>query len=178
MEFFSGFLVWITFSIAIGYWATSNEKEGWRWGLLSLFFSPLLAATFLYFAIESDRKTSVELARKTLEVRSAEARQEAAEKEAKKEQEKRDAAEKEALIQQSTIGAADFVIQIEKNFTLFENNLFDADEFAEKKRFVISSLWTKRPRESAEDFLSALIPLIKRKALTQEDIVSIKKAVL
>ena len=178
MEFFSSFLVWITFSIAIGYWAASNGKEGWRWGLLSLFFSPLLAALVLYFVIESDRKTNVELAKTTLEIRSAEARQEAAEKEARKEQEKRDAAEKEALIRQNTIEANDFVIQIEKSFALFENNLYDADEFSEKKRSVISSLWSKKPRESAEDFLSALIPLIRRNALTQEEIVSIKKAVL
>lgn len=46
-------VLWVLFSIAVGYWASKKGRGGFRWGLLALFVSPLIAAVFLAIAGES-----------------------------------------------------------------------------------------------------------------------------
>jgi LysM repeat protein len=151
------FFFWLMFSIGVARWAASKGKNGALWAVLSMVISPILAGIVLFVILENERS-----AIETTE----------------KEKEKQEAMEKEAILQQTTVRSTDFVKQIEKSFSLSENGLLDANEFLEKKKIAIADLISKKLRESPEDFLSALIPLVKRKALTQEDIAIIKKAVL
>jgi len=77
-----------------------------------------------------------------------------------------------------TITSQDFVTQIEKYFELFQNTLLSEAEFESKKRETITLLTTKKITEAPEDFLTAVIPLIQKKALTEQEIAQVKAAVL
>ena len=50
-------------------------------------------------------------------------------------------------------------------------------EFEEKKTEALNMLVTKKITEAPEDFLTAIIPLIQKKALAQQEILQIKTAV-
>ena len=87
---------------------------------------------------------------------------------------RRVAAEQQAII----ITAQEFVTQVEKCFKLFQNGLLSADEFEAKKKEAITLLTVKKLRETPEDFLTAIIPLIQKIALTEHEITQIKAAVI
>ncbi|WP_052698610.1 hypothetical protein [Ralstonia mannitolilytica] len=89
---------------------------------------------------------------------------------AKKQQED----EAQASIEKSTVSVHDLVEQIDKLRQLATSGLLNQNEFNERKAHVLSSLESKKPRESAEDFLAALIPLVKSEALSPEEINRIK----
>jgi phosphate/sulfate permease len=154
---------WIGFAIAVGFWADSKGRNGFGWGLLSLVISPLLGAIILFFVSLKDQE-------------NAEA-QKNAEKEAATAEERRLQAEAEAERRRTTIGANEFAAEIEKFFGLKENGLLTDQEFTERKQSLILALSTKKPRESSSDFLSTLISLVKRSALSPEEIAEIKKYV-
>ena len=78
---------------------------------------------------------------------------------------------------EQTISSQAFVVQIEKYLKLFQNNLLSESEFEERKNNAIELLIAKKLAEPAEDFLSALIPLIQKKAFTDQEISKIKIAV-
>lgn len=83
-----------------------------------------------------------------------------------------------AKLEAETVSAQDFVTQIEKLHRLSSSNLLNADEFSERKKQVLLTLHTRRPRESAEDFLAALIPLARSEALSTDELMQIKSLVL
>lgn len=157
------FVFWIGFAIAVGFWADSKGRNGFGWGLLSLVISPLLGAIILFFVSLKDQE-------------KAEA-QKNAEKEVAIAEERRVQAETDAERKRTTIGANDFAAEIEKFFGLKENGLLTDQEFTERKQSLILALATKKTRESSTDFLSTLIPLVKRSALSSEEISKIKKYV-
>lgn len=76
------------------------------------------------------------------------------------------------------ISAKDMVGQIEKLNNLAEAKLLTAEEFSDRKSKVIRILANKRPTDSAEDFLIALIPLVKSGSITDEEITQIKSLLL
>jgi hypothetical protein len=165
MEFIT-FFGWIFLSIGVGVWASSLNKNGFGWGGLSLLVSPLIAGIILLIVSSQDNISEGEKAKQN---------KIDADYKAKRDQQK--AIERAAIAEQATIKTADFVSKIEKNFSLFENNLLDQSEYDEEKRAAISQLHSKRPREPVEDFFAALIPLIKKNALNQDDTRTIKEAV-
>lgn len=83
-----------------------------------------------------------------------------------------------AKLEAETISAQDFVTQIEKLHRLATSDLLNAEEFAERKKQVLLTLHSRRPREAAEDFLTALIPLAKSEALSSDELMQIKAIVL
>jgi len=87
-------------------------------------------------------------------------------------------AEQQAEIKATTISSNEFVTLIEKNFKLFQNKLLSDTEFESKKKEAISLLTTKKIVEAPEDFLTAVIPLIQKNALTEQEITQIKAIVL
>lgn len=86
----------------------------------------------------------------------------------------REAAEQQAM----TVTSQEFVTQIEKFFKLFQNGLLSEAEFEAKKKEAITILSVKKLRETPEDFLTSIIPLIQKKILTEHEITQIKGAVL
>lgn len=155
------FVVWIGLAIAIGFWADTKGRNGFGWGILSLLISPLFGAFILYFVSMKDSE-------------KAEA-QKIAEREAAEAEDRRKQAEAEAELKRTTVSASEFTTEIEKLFGLRENGLLTDQEFADKKKNHILALSSKRIREPSSDFLSALIPLAKRSALTVEEIAEVKK---
>jgi len=78
----------------------------------------------------------------------------------------------------STITSQEFVTQVDKSFKLFQNSLLSQAEFDAKKKEIIAILTGKKLSEAPEDFLTAVIPLIQKKALTDQEIAQIKAVVL
>lgn len=147
---------WIGFAIAVGFWAESRGRNGVGWGLLACLISPLISGAILLYLPdmkEQEAKIENEIA-----------------------QQKQAEAEKEII--RMTVRSGEFVTRIEKNFSLFTNSLLTAAEFAERKAGIISELGSKKIAESPEDFLAALIPLLDKKVLTNEDAQKIKLAIL
>ncbi|MFB9128369.1 hypothetical protein ACFFYR_36350 [Paraburkholderia dipogonis] len=93
-------------------------------------------------------------------------------------EERKAAAVAAAKYEAETVSAQDFVTQIEKLHRLSSSNLLSAEEFAERKKQVLLMLHTRRPRESAEDFLTVLIPLARSEALSGDELMQIKSLVL
>ncbi len=94
-----------------------------------------------------------------------------------------DASSREATAQQehikaTTITSQEFVSQIDKYFKLFQSSLLSETEFTAKKKEIITILTAKKLSEAPEDFLTAVIPLIQKKALTEQEISQVKAAVL
>ncbi len=94
-----------------------------------------------------------------------------------------DAASREATAQQERVKATiitsqEFVSQIDKYFKLFQSSLLSETEFTVKKKEIITILTAKKLSEAPEDFLTAVIPLIQKKALTEQEIAQVKAAVL
>ena len=87
-------------------------------------------------------------------------------------------ADQQERLRTTTITSLQFVEQIDKCFRLFQNSLLSEAEFSEKKKIIIMMLSAKSRIESPEDFLTSVIPLIQKKALTEEEIAQIKTAVL
>lgn len=155
------FILWIVFSAAVAVWADSKGHDAIGWGLISLIISPLLGAIVLFIVSLKDQEK--------IEAKKI------ADQEAAKLEERRLQSEVEAEVNRTTIRASDFSAEIEKYFGLKENGLLSDLEFADRKKNLVDALATKKPRESATDFLSTLIPLVKRSALTSEEISEIKK---
>lgn len=80
-------------------------------------------------------------------------------------------------IKAATISTDEFVGQLEKLFVLFQSGMLTEAEFTAKKLPLIDQLTYKKPREAAEDFLAALIPQVKNKALSQDEVSAIKVAI-
>ncbi|WP_156523055.1 hypothetical protein [Bordetella ansorpii] len=78
----------------------------------------------------------------------------------------------------ATVSVEDFVERIDKAYLLAKNELLDQNEFLQRKAQIIDVLEVKSPREGVDDFLTALVPLMKSKALTSEEIVKIKKLLI
>ena len=77
-------------------------------------------------------------------------------------------------IRTTTTKAADFVSQLEKLDNLRKNDLLNDTEYKNKVSQLIATLAHKKPLESADDFLTALIPLVKSEALNAENVANIK----
>ena len=84
-------------------------------------------------------------------------------------------AEEEA---RKTIAASEFITQLEKISKLHGANLLNQEEYNSRKKDLILSLTDRKPREDAEDFLTALIPSIERKYLSEAEVAQIKKLVI
>jgi TM2 domain-containing membrane protein YozV len=78
---------------------------------------------------------------------------------------------------QQTISAKDFVAQFHKLAKLHSASLLSEEEFLSRKKQQILTLVDRKPRESTEDFLAALIPLIEQKYLSTSEVEQIKKLV-
>lgn len=96
----------------------------------------------------------------------------------KEELSEKEAAEQQERIRSTMVGSKEFVAQVEKCFKLFQNGLLSETEFEAKKKEAIVSLAVKTLCEEPEDFLTAIIPLLQKKALTDREIDQIKAAVL
>jgi TM2 domain-containing membrane protein YozV len=90
----------------------------------------------------------------------------------------RETAEQQLRIKATTITSQEFVTQVDKYFKLFQSSLLSDTEFEAKKNEFIINLNTKKLVEAPEDFLTAVIPLIQKKALTEKEIAQIKAAVI
>ncbi|WAL81852.1 hypothetical protein OYT13_18790 [Pandoraea sp. XJJ-1] len=82
-----------------------------------------------------------------------------------------------AEIEAKTTSAQEFVDNIRKLHNLSSNGLLTESEFADRKQKAIISLSEFPPREPTDDFLTALIPLIKSQVLLVDDIAQIKALV-
>lgn len=78
----------------------------------------------------------------------------------------------------TTTSSEDFAGQLDKLFKLHSVGLLDGEEFASKKKELILSLIDKKPRQSVEDFLAALIPSVEKGSVSPDEIGQIKKLVL
>jgi len=78
----------------------------------------------------------------------------------------------------SQISSAYFVSQIEKITVLAKAGMLSAEEFSERKLKIIGLLESKAPIGSAEDFLTALIPLVQTEALTRVELRHVKGLLL
>lgn len=72
------------------------------------------------------------------------------------------------------IATSDFVNQIEKLNNLAQAGMLSTEELASRKLMVINILKSKKPTDSIEDFLTALIPLVKSGGLSMDDLAQIK----
>ena len=158
------FVVWFALAIGVGFWADSKKRNGFGWGLLSLVISPLLGAIILFFVTLKDQEK--------LEKEGQ------LQQQANADQERRRQVELEAEARRTTVGAEEITREVEKLFALRENGLLTEQEFTDRKHSIILTLASKKPRETASDFLSALIPLVKRSAVTADEVAEIKKYVL
>lgn len=86
-------------------------------------------------------------------------------------------AEEEAVARKTT-NSTDFVTQLEKISKLHGAGLLDEPEYISRKRDLIWTLAERKIKDSAEDFLTALIPSIEKKYLVESEIAQIKKLVL
>jgi len=82
-----------------------------------------------------------------------------------------------ARIEATTTSVQEFVDGIRKLHNLSTNGLLTTEEFEARKRKAILALAEFPPREGTDDFLTALIPLIKVQALLEGDITEIKALV-
>lgn len=90
----------------------------------------------------------------------------------------REAIEQQERLRATTISSQEFVGQVEKYFKLFQNSLLSETEFDAKKKEIITVLTAKKLSEAPEDFLTGMIPLIQKKALTEQEIAQVKAVVL
>lgn len=79
--------------------------------------------------------------------------------------------------EKSTFSASEFVSQLEKISKLQAAGVLDPSEYTTRKKDLILSLDKRKPRESAEDFLAALIPSIEKKNLDEQEISQLKAMV-
>jgi hypothetical protein len=82
-----------------------------------------------------------------------------------------------AEVIESQITAAAFVTQIEKIAKLAASGILDAEELTERKQKIIAELARKTLVGSSEDFLTALIPLMKADAISKDELTQIKSLV-
>jgi hypothetical protein len=163
-EFIMEFIVWLGFAIAVGFWADSKGRTGFSWGLLAVAISPLLAGIILFFSLQKNEA-------KLLALKEEEKKAELIEKQRQHE-------EKEAELARTTITSEEFTSEIGKLCILNENGLLTEVEFSDRKQQVIKLLAIKKLKESSSDFLSALVPLMKRSAFSAEELVEVKKYIL
>ena len=78
----------------------------------------------------------------------------------------------------SKVSAADLVAGMKKLHQLHEAQIITAEEFAKKKTTLIGDVQARGIRETAEDFLTSLIPLLQQGILTQSELAKIKLAVM
>ncbi|MQR00957.1 TM2 domain-containing protein [Glaciimonas soli] len=88
--------------------------------------------------------------------------------------EKRSKENEEDAINATHTKVADLVIKVEKIYALNKSGLLSEEEYRSKVSYLISELSEKKPFESAEDFLTALIPLAGSGALNADDLSRIK----
>lgn len=84
---------------------------------------------------------------------------------------------RQAVAIEAQITAEAFVAQIEKITKLAASGILDEGELTERKRKVIVELSQKTIVGSSEDFLTALIPLMKNDALSKDELSQIKSLV-
>lgn len=89
----------------------------------------------------------------------------------------RETVAQQAQFKATTISSQEFVTQIDKYFRLFKSSLLSETEFEAKKKEAITILTAKKLLEAPEDFLTAVIPLIQKKALSEHEIAQVKAAV-
>jgi TM2 domain-containing membrane protein YozV len=100
---------------------------------------------------------------------------------AQKQQVKHERLEAEAAaakFEAETVSAQDLVTQLDKLHRLFTSELLDEGEFSARKKIALDTLLNRRPRENAEDFLAALVPLARSGALSPDELKQIKALVL
>ena len=78
----------------------------------------------------------------------------------------------------SKVAAVDLVVGMKKLHQLHEAQIINADEFTKKKGMLIAEVQTRGIRETAEDFLTALIPLLQQGIMTQNELTKIKQSVM
>lgn len=83
-----------------------------------------------------------------------------------------------AKVAEGQVSAEYMVTQFDKLNNLSKANLLTADELTDRKAKVIALLEKKKPASSVEDFLTALIPLVKSEGLSSDEIASIKALLL
>jgi len=91
---------------------------------------------------------------------------------------KQEAETEAAEVEAKTTSAREFVDGIRKLHNLASNGLLTEQEFETRKHKAILVLTEFPPREEIDDFLTALIPLIKGQALAASDIAEIKTLIL
>jgi len=74
----------------------------------------------------------------------------------------------------STIKSNLFILELQKQYKLFQNEMISIDEFTSKKVEIIESLAGKKIDCDKIDFLSSLIPLKEQQILDKADIDKIK----
>lgn len=83
-----------------------------------------------------------------------------------------------AEVIESQITAKAFVAQIDKISKLAESGILDAEELTQRKQKVIGELTLKTVVGSSEDFLTALIPLMRSGAISKDELTQIKGLIL
>lgn len=124
----AGFLFfWVIFAVLMGAWAVGRGRSGWGFGLLSFFFSPILAAIVL-LVMKDLKKAEAEDAQRRMD-------------EAKRDQERRDAHERElesikVLAQPRAPGSvADELVKLAG---LRDAGVLTDDEFAAQKAALLA----------------------------------------
>ena len=92
------------------------------------------------------------------------------------ERNRRDAEQEE--VKRKQIQPSYFVSQVEKFSKLKDASMLTEEEFITRKASLIAELQSKELAGEAEDFLTALIPLVQRKAITEPELQKIKSTVL
>lgn len=88
-----------------------------------------------------------------------------------------DKKENEQKQRSKEINSNEFVGFIKKNFELHKNGLLNDDEFNSKKAEALTLLSEKEFVDKAEDLLTAMIPLVKENAITDQEVKKIKELV-
>lgn len=152
------FISWIGFSILVGAFAASRGRPG-SWVFVALLISPLIA--FISLAILPD----------LAEEKKREEQRLAVQQQAKKVEQRR-------AEEARRIHGADFVVQIDKLRQLRDRQIISDIEFAARKSKLITELSAGVLVESAEEFLSLLIPLVDNGSLTPDELGRLKSFAL
>lgn len=148
-------LFWIGFSVVIGILANQRGRGAVGWGILAALISPILSGIIL-FIIPDLKKINDE----------------------KRQKEKLEQAEKDKqMLESSKVKGSDLLLSFEKLHQLFEKEVLNEAEFTARKKKKIEELNKNIIDDSAEDFLSALVPLIENNTLTKEEMNKIKSIV-
>jgi hypothetical protein len=78
----------------------------------------------------------------------------------------------------SSIGTKYFIETLQKFRNLHESGVFSEDEYKERKLELIDTLSQGALLDKPEDFLTAIIPLVKDKAISEEELKKIKGILL